>query len=132
MNHQHLTHFEVLYYSENRQMTLSETIFFPFSMGCFHLTEIYCKYIYIYIRLISVSEVFFFWGQLLGQIQQYISCHTGHARHIGSNINYLMPSWMPLTNILNHNVSFSQKVESLLGQHALRLDLYQPSNLISI
>ena len=34
------THFEVLYYSEDRQVTTS----FVLSRGCFHFSKIYCKY----------------------------------------------------------------------------------------
>ena len=38
-----LTHFEVLYYSENRQKMSSESIFFTMSRGCFHFSKIYCN-----------------------------------------------------------------------------------------
>ena len=37
------THFEVLYYGEDRQMMSSEALFFEFSRGCFHFSKIYCK-----------------------------------------------------------------------------------------
>ena len=46
------THFEVLYYSEDRQMTHLKAFFFAFSRGCFHYSQIYSKEFLITLQLL--------------------------------------------------------------------------------